>query len=66
MTPPNNVSFNAKLTGKTQKIDLDAINTTVTDYRGSQDGWQITLNSLNDKDYAKNYQLNINGNNISD
>ncbi|MCJ1978241.1 hypothetical protein [Pseudolactococcus paracarnosus] len=58
MTPPNEVSFNARLTGKIQKIDLDVIKTTVTDYRGSEDGWQITVNSPNYKKYAKNYQLN--------
>lgn len=61
MTLPNSISFNAKLTGKTQEIDLDEINTTVTDYRGSQDGWQITVNSPNYTDYANNYQLVING-----
>lgn len=65
MTIPNNVKFSATLTGQTQKIDLDSIKTTVTDYRGNQDGWQITVNSPNYTDYADNYQLVINGKAIS-
>lgn len=65
MTTPNNLTFSATLTGRNQELALHSIKTTVSDYRGVSEDWELTVESSNFDKYFKNYQLNINGHDIS-
>lgn len=66
LSQPNDANFNVQLNGKKQKITLDSIVSTITDYRGIDDGWQIVVKSSNFNEYKSNYQLMINHQKISD
>lgn len=65
MTTPNGLNFQATLTGHEQTIHLKAVHTQITDYRGLNEGWTITVQSPNFDTYAQNYQLIINNQAIS-
>lgn len=65
MTTPNDLIFSARLSGKNQQLSLKPIQTKVTDYRGRDEGWQVTVKSSNFDAYAQNYQLSINGQLVS-
>lgn len=65
ITPPNDLSFSAKLNGQKQNLDLNPIQTKVTDYRGRDEGWQLTVKTSNFDEYSQNYQLLINGQLVS-
>ena len=65
MSVPNDVSFTAKLSGQKQSIQIDDIQTSITDYRGRNEGWQVTVKSSNFDAYAQNYQLSVNGQLVS-
>lgn len=66
MSVPNDVSFTAKLNGQKQTIQIDDIQTKVTDYRGIDNGWQVIVKSPNFNQYRQHYQLRINDQYISD
>lgn len=66
MSIPNDVSFTAKLNGQKQSIQIDDIQTNITDYRGIDNSWQIIVKSSNYNVYKQNYQLLINHQFISD
>ncbi|WP_407350020.1 hypothetical protein VNN41_03275 [Lactococcus garvieae] len=65
MTQPNNLNFNAKLNGKEQIIDLEPIQTTITDYLSKGQGWKLTVKSPNFESYASSYQLSVNNEKIN-
>ncbi|PFG85578.1 hypothetical protein BW152_00485 [Lactococcus lactis] len=65
IAPPNDLSFSAKLNGQKQNLDLKPIQTKVTDYRGRDEGWQLTVKTSNFDEYSQNYQLLINGQLVS-
>lgn len=65
MSQPNALNFNAKLNGKEQIIDLDSIQTTITDYLLKDGGWGLTIKSPNFKSYSSNFQLSVNNKNIN-
>lgn len=65
METPNNLEFRATLNGKKQTIELNPIKSDITDYRGRDEGWQLTVKSLNFEAYSQNYQLLINDQLIS-
>ncbi|AUJ86523.1 hypothetical protein [Enterococcus sp. CR-Ec1] len=66
MSVPNDVSFSTKLSGQKQSIQIDDIQTSVTDYRGIDNGWQVIVKSPNFNQYQQHYQLKINNQFISD
>ena len=66
MTVPNNVSFSLQLNGNDQIKELDTINFDVTDNRGINEGWEITLKSVNFDTYNTNYTFDIGSQAISD
>ncbi|CAK20206.1 hypothetical protein WJ048_04020 [Listeria welshimeri] len=66
LSQPNNVNFNIQLNGQKQEVALDSIISTITDYRGIDDGWQVVVRSSNFNEYKSNYQLMINHQKISD
>ena len=65
MSTPNNLTFIAKINGKTQVVDLETINVIVTDYRGVNSGWNLTVKSPNYSSYSDNYHIKINKKEIS-
>ncbi|MCC4122020.1 WxL domain-containing protein [Lactococcus lactis] len=65
METPNNLEFRATLNGKKQTIELKPIESDITDYRGRDEGWQLTVNSPNFDAYNQSYQLLINGQLVS-
>lgn len=67
MSIPNNLDLRASttLTGKKQFLDINSIQSKVTDYRGIEEGWRLTLKSSNFDSYAKSFQLIVNGESIS-
>jgi len=65
MGTPNNLEFRATLNGKKQTIELNPIKSDITDYRGRDEGWQLTVKSPNFDAYNQNYQLLINGQLVS-
>lgn len=65
METPNNLEFRAILNGKRQTIELNPIKSDITDYRGRDEGWQLTVKSPNFEAYSQNYQLLINGQLVS-
>lgn len=65
MGTPNNLEFRATLNGKKQTIELNPIKSDITDYRGRDEGWQLTVKSPNFEAYNQNYQLLINGQLVS-
>ncbi|WKF72408.1 hypothetical protein QYM42_08450 [Lactococcus lactis] len=62
---PNNLEFRATLNGKNQTIELKPIKSDITDYRGRDEGWQLTVKSPNFDTYSQNYQLFISGQFVS-
>ena len=61
MTKPTDISFKTVLTtGKKQTVDLKDITTNVTDYRGINEGWQLTIKSPNYDQYRENFSIVIN------
>lgn len=66
MSVPNDLRFIAKLTGQKQSISMNELQTTITDYRGIENGWQIVVKSPNYKTYNGNYQLKVNEQYVSD
>lgn len=60
MSNPNDLNFSATLNGKEQILDIEPIQTTITDYRSTNDGWSLTVRSPNFATYASNYKLSIN------
>lgn len=60
LSVPQNLAFTAKLNGKPQSLDLDTLKTTITDERGIENGWRLTVKSSNFDAYKQNYQLRIN------
>lgn len=61
MTKPTDISFKTILTtGKKQTVELKDITTNVTDYRGINEGWQLTIKSPNYDQYRKNFSIVIN------
>lgn len=66
MSVPNDISFTANLNGQKQSIQIGDIQTSVTDYRGIDNGWQVMVSSPNFKRYQLHYQLMINDQLISD
>lgn len=66
MSVPNDVSFIAKLNGQKQSIQIDDIQTSITDYRGIDNGWQVIVKSSNFNQYQQHYQLKINDQFISE
>lgn len=62
---PNDLDFSTHLTGQKQQLSLKPIQTKITDYRGRDEGWQVTVKSSNFDNYAQNYQLLINGQSVS-
>lgn len=66
MSKPNDLKFEVKLNGKEQTKKLSAIKTDVTDYRGSKEGWSLSVKSPNYNLYNKNYTIITNNNHISD
>ncbi|HCZ39664.1 hypothetical protein [Brochothrix thermosphacta] len=57
---PNNIRFNAQLNDQSQIIQLPTIHTIVKDYRGLDEGWQVTLQSADYQQYKENFALIIN------
>ena len=66
MSKPNDLKFEVKLNGKEQTKKIDTIKTDVTDYRGSKEGWSLSVKSPNYNLYNKNYTIITNNNHISD
>ncbi|ODJ52165.1 hypothetical protein BFR40_04665 [Brochothrix thermosphacta] len=61
MTKPTDISFKTILTtGKKQTVELKDITTNVTDYRGINEGWQLTIKSPNYDQYRENFSIVIN------
>lgn len=61
MTKPTDISFKTILTtGKKQTVELKDITTNVTDYRGINEGWQLTIKSPNYDQYQENFSIVIN------
>lgn len=61
MTKPTDISFKTILTtGKKQTVELKDITTNVTDYRGIDEGWQLTIKSPNYDQYRENFSIVIN------
>lgn len=60
MTTPNDLYFEATLNGKEQILKLNPISANVSDYRGQDEGWQLSVSSPNFDSYAMNYQLTVN------
>lgn len=65
MSKPNDVSIKASLTGKEQRVELAAIKTEVSDYRGLPEGYTITVKSPDYAAYATDYKVAINAKFIS-
>ncbi|ATF25654.1 hypothetical protein [Brochothrix thermosphacta] len=66
MTKPTDISFKTVLTtGKKQTVDLKDITTNVTDYRGINEGWQLTIKSPNYDQYRENFSIVINQKSIT-
>ncbi|MFK4895353.1 hypothetical protein ACI1TH_00375 [Lactococcus petauri] len=65
MSKPNDLAFKTTLNGKKQTVKLDAIQTTISDYKKSG-GWQLTVKSPNYITYFNSYQLKINNQDISE
>lgn len=66
MSDPNDLSFSILLNGKEQHQPLEDIQMEITDYRGIENGWQLTLRSSNYNHYNQNYQLMIHNKPITD
>lgn len=62
---PNNIRFNAQLNDQRQIIQLPTIHTVVKDYRGLDEGWQVTLQSADYQQYKENFALIINNTRIT-
>ncbi|ANZ95482.1 hypothetical protein BFC19_08830 [Brochothrix thermosphacta] len=61
MTKPTDISFKTILTtGKKQTVELKDITTNVTDYRGINEGWQLTIKSPNYDQYRESFSIVIN------
>ena len=66
MTKPTDISFKTILTtGKKQTVELKDITTNVTDYRGINEGWQLTIKSPNYDQYRENFSIVINQKSIT-
>ena len=66
MTKPTDISFKTILTtGKKQTVELKDITTNVTDYRGIDEGWQLTIKSPNYDQYRENFSIVINQKSIT-
>ncbi|MCI1903380.1 MAG: hypothetical protein LKJ03_04790 [Enterococcaceae bacterium] len=66
MTPPNDLSFKVQLSGQMIIKEIGQIETTVTDFRGIAQGWEIDVSSPNYRDYHENFSLLLNGSTITD
>lgn len=52
------------MNGNKQNLTLSPLLTKITDYRGIEEGWQLTIKSSNFENYGQNYQLIINDQSI--
>ncbi|WP_407856118.1 hypothetical protein [Enterococcus hailinensis] len=66
MSTPNNIDFNIQLTGENFTKMLEDIRTSTTDYRGNNQGWKIMVSSPNYSSYQNNFNLVLNGHEITD
>lgn len=65
MSKPNDLTFRTTLNGSQQLLTLNPLRVKITDYRGIEEGWQLTVKSSNFDSYGHNYQLIINDQPIS-
>ncbi|MGI1837760.1 hypothetical protein ACRPK2_10630 [Lactococcus garvieae] len=65
MSKPNDLTFRTTLNGSQQLLTLNPLRIKITDYRGIEEGWQLTVKSSNFDSYGHNYQLIINDQSIS-
>lgn len=66
MAVPEDLKIKVQLTNKEQILKLAPIHTTVKDYRGLEEGWQVTVKSSNYNDYKDSYTLIMNDKKIND
>lgn len=73
MTAPDNATFTATLNGSQQTVPVVAatsgtntISTTVTDYRGVEAGWNISVASSDYATYNSNFTLTVGGIAVTD
>lgn len=68
MSTPNNFSFDIQLTGEQQLVELDEaqhVMTKVSDFRGTLEGWEISVKSPDFATYADNFQVVISNNEVT-
>lgn len=61
LSTPNNIQFTTTLNGADQSIALDPIATTITDYRGVDAGWDVSVQASNYETFKDAYALTVGG-----